>query len=94
MAQETVGDVVTALLDSYTAALDCYVSWQQKQWLNNHYQTRGESNNQKTGFCAASSSLAISRLKIEETYNTGADMLGHEFVLGDGKNICYFSFMF
>ncbi|KAI0392760.1 hypothetical protein F5Y17DRAFT_338937 [Xylariaceae sp. FL0594] len=88
MAQATVGDVVTALLDSYTTALECYGSWHQRQWLNNRCRTRGESyNHKKPGFCAASSSLTISRLQIEEAYNNGVDMLGHEFVLGDAA--CY-----
>ncbi|KAI3322659.1 hypothetical protein HD806DRAFT_498939, partial [Xylariaceae sp. AK1471] len=83
MAQETLGDVVAALVDSYAAGLKWYTDWRQRQWQHNHYRTRGTTNTVGSETCGASSSLMISKLKIEEMFNDGADMLGEEFILGD-----------
>lgn len=84
MAQETVGDTVTALLNAYTTALDHYTHWRERQWQKNHYRTRGTTAN-SSRFCAANASLTISRRKIEEMLDNGTDVLGNEFVVGDGK---------
>ncbi|KAI0441997.1 hypothetical protein F4803DRAFT_520949 [Xylaria telfairii] len=80
MAQETVGHVVAALADSFTAGLECYASWRQRQRRRNHYFTRGATDTVQDGICA---SLAISKLRIEEALKKGADVLGGEFISGD-----------
>ncbi|KAI0513042.1 hypothetical protein F5B22DRAFT_648136 [Xylaria bambusicola] len=98
MALETVGHVVAALLDSYGAALECYAGWRRRQRARNHYyyrttttstatndgNTKGDTKSGKeTTFSAAGTSLSISKLKIEEAFQSGVDVLGDEFVYGD-----------
>ncbi|KAI1131829.1 hypothetical protein F5Y10DRAFT_232643 [Nemania abortiva] len=93
MALETVGHVVAALADSYAAALECYAGWQETQRQRNHYRVRetaassgDDGDAPKRGvmkMCAASASLTMSKLKIEEAFESGADVLGDEFASGD-----------
>ncbi|KAK5630569.1 hypothetical protein RRF57_006284 [Xylaria bambusicola] len=100
IALETVGHVVAALLDSYGAALECYASWGRRQRARNHYHyrtaTTSTSSNdddhnedtkseKETTFSAAGASLRISKSKIEEAFQSGVDVLGDEFVYGDGE---------
>ncbi|RYC62434.1 hypothetical protein CHU98_g3783 [Xylaria longipes] len=82
MAQETVGHVVAALADSFAAGLDCYAGWRQRQRRRNNYRARGTTTGSGTT-CAASASLANSKLRIEEAFSNGADVLGDEFIPGD-----------
>ncbi|TGJ84526.1 hypothetical protein E0Z10_g4237 [Xylaria hypoxylon] len=73
-----------ALSDSYVAALECYAGWRRRQRERNHYRTRRtDDDDARSWVCAASASLAISKLKIEEAFSSGADVLGDEFISGD-----------
>ncbi|KAI0861290.1 hypothetical protein F4860DRAFT_503400 [Xylaria cubensis] len=83
MAQETVGNVVAALAESFAAGLECYTDWRQRQRQRNNYQTRKTADVAGSGMCAVHASLATSKLRIEEAFNNGADVLGDEFVSGD-----------
>ncbi|KAI0466145.1 hypothetical protein F4859DRAFT_519340 [Xylaria cf. heliscus] len=82
MAQETVGHIIAALADSFAAGLECYAGWRQRQRRRNNYRSRGTSSGHGT-MCAASASLALSKLRIEEAFGNGADVLGDEFISGD-----------
>ncbi|KAI0198586.1 hypothetical protein F4808DRAFT_257394 [Astrocystis sublimbata] len=82
MAQETVGLAVADLTASFAAGLECYAGWRQRHRQRNNYHVRGTGTGPGTA-CAANSSLAFSKLKIEETFHNGADVLGDEFVTGD-----------
>ncbi|KAI1748376.1 hypothetical protein F4782DRAFT_534484 [Xylaria castorea] len=83
MAQETVGHVVAALADSFAAGLECYAGWRQRRRRRNNYQKRGTATGPGGTTCAASASLAVSKLRIEEAFGNGADVLGDEFISGD-----------
>ncbi|KAI0534696.1 hypothetical protein GGR58DRAFT_45994 [Xylaria digitata] len=84
MAVETVGHVVAALSESYAAALKCYAGWRRRQGERHHYRTRqGGESGVRSWVCAADASLTISKLKIEEAFSNGADVLGDEFISGD-----------
>ncbi|KAI0426022.1 hypothetical protein F5Y09DRAFT_334498 [Xylaria sp. FL1042] len=104
MALETVGHVVAALADSYATALECYAGWRRRQRAHNHYRTKRETasnddnkNEADEGaksagpaYAAASASLILSKLQIEEAFCSGVDVLGDEFISGDGKTRYYF----
>ncbi|KAI0550478.1 hypothetical protein F4679DRAFT_583443 [Xylaria curta] len=83
MAQETVGNIVAALADSFAAGLECYTNWRQRQRQRNNYQTRKTDDTAGNGMCAVNASLAASKLRIEEAFSNGADVLGEEFISGD-----------
>ncbi|KAI0422688.1 hypothetical protein F5X98DRAFT_101356 [Xylaria grammica] len=84
MALETVGHVVAALGDSYAVGLECYAAWRRRQRERNHYRTRGADDAEaRTWVCAASASLTISKLRIQDAFSSGADVLGDEFIFGD-----------
>lgn len=95
MALETVGGVVAALVESYTGAIDCYAAWRETQRLRNHYIARGTAPVDAEAedlmklppgiMCAATSSLSLAKAKIQEAFESGADVLGEEFVSGEGK---------
>ncbi|KAI1737713.1 hypothetical protein F4680DRAFT_450674 [Xylaria scruposa] len=83
MAQETVGNVVAALADLFAAGLECYSDWRQRQRQRNNYQTCETADTAGNGMCAVNASLAASKLRIEEAFSNGADVLGEEFISGD-----------
>lgn len=97
MALETVGGVVAALVESYAAALECHAAWRETQRLRNHYRGRGTAPADAPvdaeaedlmrlpagTMCAATSSLSLAKAKIQEAFESGADVLGEEFVSGE-----------
>ncbi|KAI1279456.1 hypothetical protein F5Y07DRAFT_43622 [Xylaria sp. FL0933] len=95
MAPETVGNVIAAIADSYATALECHAGWRRRQSAHNHYQKKkrrptssdnGADEGVKSArmtYDAASASLAFSKMRIEEAFRDGADVLGDEFVSGD-----------
>ncbi|KAI1202827.1 hypothetical protein F5X97DRAFT_190520 [Nemania serpens] len=97
MALETVGGAVAALVELYTAALECHGAWRETQRLRNHYRARGNAAADGPAdveaedpmrlpvgtMCAATSSLSLAKAKIQEAFESGADVLGEEFVSGE-----------
>ncbi|KAI1348613.1 hypothetical protein F5Y01DRAFT_328390 [Xylaria sp. FL0043] len=99
MAPETVGNVIAAIADSYATALECHTGWRRRQSAHNHYQkkkseTTSNDNGADEGaksarmtYDAVSASLTFSKMRIEEAFRGGADVLGDEFVSGDCKTL-------
>ncbi|KAI0809896.1 hypothetical protein GGR55DRAFT_679129 [Xylaria sp. FL0064] len=94
MAPETVGNVIAAIADSYATALECHADWRRRQSAQNHYQKKRGTTSSDDGAdeiaaavritCdAASASLTFSKMRIEEAFHAGADVLGDEFVSGN-----------
>lgn len=85
MHLDTVSGVVEALLATYTAGLEYYTKWQQRNWRDNHYETSNKGKTYVGSADALSTSLRFSSRKIKETFDSGADILGDGFIIGDGE---------
>lgn len=83
MHLDTVSGVVEALLATYTAGLEYYTKWQQRNWRDNHYETSNKGKTYVGSADALSTSLRFSSRKIKETFDSGADILGDGFIIGD-----------
>ncbi|KAI1100819.1 hypothetical protein F4804DRAFT_32776 [Jackrogersella minutella] len=83
MDLSTVGVVVDALVATYTAGLDYYTKWQQRKWRNNHYNTDSKESICGGNACALSTSLSFSSRKVREAFDSGVDILGDGFAIGD-----------
>ncbi|KAI1114502.1 hypothetical protein F5Y14DRAFT_171229 [Nemania sp. NC0429] len=94
---ETVGGIVAALVESYASAIECYAAWREMQRRRNHHRLRGtaaaetrvdveEEDPMRLSvgtMCAATSSLSLARARIQDAFDSGADVLGEEFVSGE-----------
>ncbi|OTB19134.1 hypothetical protein K445DRAFT_314004 [Daldinia sp. EC12] len=83
MDLSTVSAVVEALVATYAAGLDYYTKWQHRKWQENHYQSRNRGSLRQTNLCALSTSLSFSPSKIKEAFDSGVDIFGTEFSVGD-----------
>ncbi|KAI0169412.1 hypothetical protein GGR52DRAFT_555053 [Hypoxylon sp. FL1284] len=83
MYLSTVSSIVEALVATYTAGLQYYTKWQQRKRQHNHYRTDGKANAYVSNVDALSASLKFSSRKIKEAFDSGADILGDGFSIGD-----------
>lgn len=83
MDHNTVAGLVTALVSTYDAGLKYYTKWQWRKWYENHYRTQARGKHSGSGSCALSTSMAISGPRIRQSFDSGADILGPGFSVGD-----------
>ncbi|KAF3069656.1 hypothetical protein GL218_07949 [Daldinia childiae] len=83
MDLSTVGTVVEALVATYAAGLEYYTKWQHRKWQENHYENHARGNLGRTNTCALSTSLSFSPSKIKEAFDSGVDIFGTGFSVGD-----------
>ncbi|KAI1760785.1 hypothetical protein GGR53DRAFT_61831 [Hypoxylon sp. FL1150] len=83
MHLDTVSSIIEALVATYTAGLEYYTKWQQRNWRENHYVTNGKGKTHAGSTDALSTSLKFSSRKIKEVFDSGADILGDGFIIGD-----------
>ncbi|KAI8957415.1 hypothetical protein F5Y11DRAFT_339711 [Daldinia sp. FL1419] len=86
MDLSTVGAVVEALVATYAAGLEYYTEWQHRKWQQYHYSNRPRDNVNRVNTCALSTSLSFSPSKIKEAFDSGVDIFGIGFSVGD--DIC------
>ncbi|KAM0811058.1 hypothetical protein AB5N19_11411 [Seiridium cardinale] len=83
MDLNTVDGLVTALVSAYNDGLDFYTKWQRRKWQENNYARHRKARQTSSGCCGLSTSLSFSAPRIRETFETGADLLGDGFSVGD-----------
>lgn len=85
MDLDTVGGLVAALITTYNDALEFYTHWQQMIREENHYAIYASSGQSYNRCCGLSISLSSAMPRIREAFDSGADVLGAGFSVGDGK---------
>jgi hypothetical protein len=85
MDLETVNDLVVALVTNYNDALEFYTKWQRRKWQENNYAAYAKGRRTTSGCCGLGASLSFSAIRIREAFDSGTELLGDGFSVGDGK---------
>jgi hypothetical protein len=91
MDLDTVNGLVIALAFTYQEGLEIYTRWQRRNRLANNYDGHGEAGQSGGSCCGLSTSLSFSAPRIREAFDSGANLLGDGFSIGDGKETCAIS---
>ncbi|KAI0121169.1 hypothetical protein BJ170DRAFT_688259 [Xylariales sp. AK1849] len=79
----TVSGLVTALVSTYNGGLEYYTKWQRRKWQENNYAAHVKAKLSHGGCCGLSTSLSFSAFQIRSAFDSGADLLGDGFSVGD-----------